>query len=101
MNEVFGLVLINLVIPIITVFIWILVIQAVLSWLLVFNIINPYSRFVSTTTMILYRLTNPLLRPIRRILPYFGGLDFSPMILILLLYLLRDLLFLAYRESFW
>ncbi|MCX8500355.1 MAG: YggT family protein [Alphaproteobacteria bacterium] len=99
MNQVFGLFLLHLVIPIITLYIWVLVVQAVLSWLLIFNIINPYNRFVSTVSMVLYRMTSPLLRPIRRVMPGYGGIDFSPLILILLLYFFRHLIYLLYAEA--
>ena len=76
----------------ITIVIWVLIIQAILSWLLVFNVINRYNQFVATFSEISYRLTNPLLRPIRRIVPYIAGIDLSPMILILILYFLKNLL---------
>ena len=101
MNQIFGLVLVDIVIPIITLYIWLLVIQAVMSWLLVFNIINPYNRFVSTVSMVLYRITNPLLRPIRKIIPGYGGIDFSFLILILLLYFFKHLIYLLYVQTMW
>ena len=75
---------------VITLYIWILIINAVISWLVAFNIINTYNQFVA---MILYatrRLTDPLLDPIRRFLPNLGGLDISPIVLILLLFFVQD-----------
>jgi YggT family protein len=72
---------------------WIIIIQAILSWLVAFNVINTYNHFVASFLTALDRMTRPLYRPIRRILPDFGGLDFSPMVVILLIVLLRKLLF--------
>jgi YggT family protein len=71
---------------------WIIIIQAILSWLVAFNVINTYNSFVRQLLYALRRVTDPLYRPIRRILPDFGGLDFSPMVVLLLLYVLRILL---------
>jgi YggT family protein len=77
---------------IITVYIWLLIAQAVLSWLLAFGVINRYNRSVSVIGDFLYRVTEPALRPIRAMLPNFGGIDISPVILILLLYFVRILI---------
>jgi YggT family protein len=77
---------------IITMYIWLLIAQAVLSWLLAFGVVNRYNRSVSVIGDFLYRITEPALRPIRSMLPNFGGLDISPVILILLLYFLRILI---------
>ncbi len=71
---------------------WIIIIQAVLSWLVVFNVINTHNDFVRSFFNALDRLTRPLYRPIRKILPDFGGLDFSPVVVLLLIYVLRILL---------
>jgi YggT family protein len=71
---------------------WIIIVQAILSWLVVFNVINTHSDFVRSFFYALDRMTAPLYRPIRRILPDFGGLDFSPMVVILLIIVLRILL---------
>ncbi|MBV8888199.1 MAG: YggT family protein [Alphaproteobacteria bacterium] len=76
----------------ITIFIWLLIAQAVLSWLLAFGVVNRYNRGVATIGDFLYRVTEPALRPIRSFLPNFGGIDISPIILILLLMFLRRLL---------
>jgi len=73
------------------VLIWIIVIQAILSWLVAFNVINTYNHFVASFLNALDRMTRPLYRPIRKVLPDFGGLDFSPMVVILILILLRRL----------
>ena len=74
-------------------FIWLLIIQAIMSWLTNFGIINTQSNFVNMIGSFLYKVTEPLLRPIRKILPEFGGVDISPIILIMLLIFLRNLLF--------
>jgi YggT family protein len=71
---------------------WIIVIQAILSWLVAFNVINTHSPFVRQVLYALDRMTAPLYRPVRRIMPDFGGLDFSPMVILLLIYVLRILL---------
>ena len=71
---------------------WIIIVQAILSWLVAFNVINTYNNFVRSFLHALDRMTYPLYRPIRRILPDFGGLDLSPMVVLLIIILLRRLL---------
>jgi len=83
----------TLVSTVITIYVWLLIAQAVLSWLVAFGIVNRYNRVVATIGDFLWRITEPLLRPIRRVLPDLGGIDISPVILILLLWFLRNLLF--------
>jgi YggT family protein len=70
----------------------IIIVQAILSWLVAFNVINTHNDFVRQVLYALDRLTEPLYRPIRRILPDFGGIDFSPMVVLLILFALRTLL---------
>jgi YggT family protein len=77
---------------VIEIYIWLLIAQAVLSWLVAFGIVNRHNRFVGTLEDFLWRITEPLLRPIRRVLPNLGGIDISPVILILLLVFVRRLL---------
>ena len=77
---------------IITIYIWLLIAQAILSWLLAFGVVNRYNRSVAVIGDFLYRITEPALRPIRSMLPNFGGIDISPVVLILLLYFLRILI---------
>ena len=81
-----------LVDTLIDIYIWLLIAQAVLSWLLAFGVINRYNRAVSVIGDFLYRVTEPALRPIRALLPNFGGIDISPIILILILYFISDLI---------
>jgi YggT family protein len=83
----------NLVSTVISIYIWLLIAQAVLSWLVAFGIVNRYNRVVATIGDFLWRVTEPLLRPIRRVLPDLGGIDISPVILILLLWFLHNLMF--------
>ena len=71
---------------------WIIILQFILSLLIVFNVINTYNDFVRTVTVALDRMTEPLYRPIRRILPDFGGLDFSPIVVLLIIIVLDRLL---------
>ena len=75
---------------IIDVYFYILIINIILSWLIAFNVLNTYNRFVSMILYATQRLTNPLLNPIRRFLPNLGGLDISPIVLILLLFFIQD-----------
>jgi YggT family protein len=86
------LALVRLVDTVISLYIWLLIAQAVLSWLIAFNVINTYNPFVARVSEFLWRITEPALRPIRRFVPQIGGVDVSPIVLILLLYFLRDLI---------
>ena len=78
---------------IITIYLWIIIINAVLSWLVAFNILNTQNRFVFSILDATYKLTDPALNKIRRFLPTFGSIDISPVILILLLMFLRNIIF--------
>lgn len=73
-------------------FVWVLIISAILSWLIAFNVINTQNRFVYTVSDMLYRLTEPVLRPIRNIMPNLGGIDLSPIVVILLVMFLQRLM---------
>jgi len=77
--------LLSLISTVIQIYIWLLIASAVLSWLVAFNVVNTRSQVVTMVGDVLYRLTEPVLAPIRRILPNFGGLDISPVVVILLL----------------
>ncbi len=76
----------------ITIYIWLLIGQAILSWLLAFGVVNRHNRAVAVIGDFLYRVTEPALRPIRAFLPNFGGIDISPVVLILLLIFFERLL---------
>jgi len=71
---------------------WIIIIQVILSWLLAFNILNVQSNGVRAFIVALDRVTAPLYRPIRRMLPDFGGIDFSPLVILILIQVLQKLL---------
>ena len=76
---------------ILQILVWVIIAQVIISWLVAFNVINTQTNFVRTVLDVLDRLTEPLYRPIRKILPDFGGIDFSPIILILAIQILRKL----------
>ena len=78
---------------IITIYLWIIIINAILSWLVAFNILNTQNRFVFSVLDATYKLTDPALNKIRRFIPTFGAIDISPVILILLLMFLRNIIF--------
>src|SRR4029078_8634156 len=81
--------LIGFIVLVIDLYIWVVIASAILSWLVAFNVVNMNNRFVLSIADLLYRLTEPALRPIRNILPNLGGIDISPVILLLLLVLIR------------
>ena len=78
---------------IIIIYLWIIIINAILSWLVAFNILNTQNRFVFSVLDATYKLTDPALNKIRRFIPMFGSIDVSPVILILLLMFLRNIIF--------
>jgi YggT family protein len=78
-----------LILTIIDLYWWVIIVQAVMSWLVAFGVINTYNKFVAQVGETLYRLTEPALRPIRNFLPNLGGIDISPIILLLFLGFLR------------
>jgi YggT family protein len=80
---------IEVVIAILDIYWWLVIIQAVVSWLIAFNILNTHSRPVAMVLDFLYRITEPALRPIRQFIPILGGLDISPIILLLIIWFLR------------
>ena len=87
-----------LISTLITLYIWILIAAALLSWLIAFNVVNRHNQVVLTIADFLYRITEPALRPIRAFLPNLGGIDISPVILIIaLLFLERVLIWLFTR----
>jgi YggT family protein len=70
-------------------YIWILIAAAIFSWLIAFSVVNVRNPAVSMIGDFLYRITEPALRPIRRLMPNLGGLDISPVIVILIIIFLR------------
>lgn len=77
----------------VSIYTWVLIASAVLSWLVAFNVVNTRSPVVAQIGDILYRVTEPALRPIRRFMPNLGGVDISPIILIIGLIFIRNLVF--------
>jgi YggT family protein len=71
------------------IYVWLLIAAAVLSWLIAFNVVNTRNQFVATVGEFLYRITEPALRPIRNMMPNLGGIDISPVILILIIFLIE------------
>ncbi len=84
--------LLFLIDQIIGLYMWCLIIVVTMSWLTTFNVINTQNKFVYQIYNFMYRITEPALRPIRRWIPNFGGIDISPVILILLLMFIRNLM---------
>ena len=78
---------------VISLYIWILIINVIISWLVAFNVLNTSNKFVYTVLEFSYKITAPPLNTIRRFIPNFGSIDISPVILILLLYFIRNLVF--------
>jgi YggT family protein len=74
------------------IYVWLLIASAVLSWLIAFNVVNTRNQFVAMVWDFLYRITEPALRPIRSILPNLGGIDISPVILILIIFFIQRLI---------
>lgn len=89
--------LIKITLVAIDLYIWVVIISAVLSWLVAFNVVNTRNRFVYMVGDFFYRVTEPALRPIRKIVPNFGGVDITPVVLILGLWfvqmVLREILY--------
>jgi YggT family protein len=73
-------------------YIWLLIAAAILSWLVAFNVVNARNQFVHMVGDFLHRITEPVLRPIRNIMPNLGGIDLSPVIVILLIILIKDII---------
>ena len=71
---------------------WVLIGSAIFSWLYAFNVINSRNQFVNAIGSFLYNVTEPVLRPIRRVMPNLGGIDISPIIVLLIIFFLRSLL---------
>ena len=77
---------------VLNIYTWILIASAVFSWLYAFNVINSSNQFVNSVGMFLYNVTEPALKPIRRLLPNLGGIDISPIILLVIIFFLRTFL---------
>lgn len=88
--------LIAFIVYVVQLYIWVIIAGAILSWLIAFNVVNTSNKFVYSVADMLYRITEPALRPIRRILPDLGGIDISPVILILFLLFIINVVLLGW-----
>ena len=73
-------------------YMWIVIAAVILSWLIAFNVINTRNQFVAMVADVLYRLTEPVFRPIRQLMPNLGGIDFSPLIVLLIIYIIERII---------
>ncbi|MDI4664884.1 YggT family protein [Xanthobacter autotrophicus] len=84
--------LLDVLLVVLQLYVWLLIAAAVLSWLVAFNVVNHHNAFVRSVGEFLYRITEPVLAPIRSILPSLGGLDLSPMVLILIIFFIQQVI---------
>jgi len=84
--------ILDIVLIVLDLYVWLLIASAILSWLIAFNVVNTRNQFVSSIAEFLYRITDPVLRPIRNLMPDLGGLDISPIILILIIMLIQRII---------
>ena len=84
--------ILDIILIVLALYVWLLIASAILSWLIAFNVVNTRNQFVASVAEFLYRITEPLLRPIRSFLPAMGGLDISPIILILIIMLIQRII---------
>jgi YggT family protein len=84
--------ILDVILIVLDLYIYIVIAAAVLSWLVAFNVVNPRNQFVSMVGEFLYRITDPVLRPIRNMLPPMGGIDISPIVLFLIIILIEKII---------
>jgi YggT family protein len=82
----------DVIMIVLNLYIWVLIASAVLSWLIAFNVINTRNQFVAIVWDVIYRVTEPVLRPIRQRLPNLGGIDISPIIVLLIIYFIQSVI---------
>ena len=93
--------ILDLILLVLHLYTWVVIASAIFSWLYAFGVVNPRNQFVAMIGRVLYQLTEPALRPIRRYVPSFGGLDISPVILLLLIFLVeRIIIYYIYPNVF-
>lgn len=85
-----GFALIQIILILLNVLWWIIIVQAIMSWLIAFNVINTHNDFVRSIMIALDRLTEPLYRPIRKLMPDLGALDLSPMVILLAIVIIQQ-----------
>jgi YggT family protein len=84
--------ILDVILLVLQLYVWLLIAAAILSWLIAFNVVNTRNTFVAMVGAFLYRITEPVLRPIRNLLPNLGGIDVSPVILILIIFFLQSVI---------
>ena len=84
--------LLDVILLVLQIYVWLLIAAAVLSWLIAFGVVNTRNQAVAMLADFLYRITEPALRPIRTVLPHLGGIDISPVILILIIYFIQEVI---------
>lgn len=77
--------ILDIILIVLDLYVWLLIASAILSWLIAFNVVNTRNGFVAAVAEFLYKITEPVLRPIRNVMPNLGGLDISPIIVILII----------------
>jgi YggT family protein len=82
----------DIILIVLDLYVWLLIASAILSWLIAFNVVNTRNQFVSSVAEFLYRITEPVLAPIRSVMPNLGGLDISPIILILIIMFIQKVI---------
>lgn len=87
-----------LILNILEICFWIVIVSAILSWLIAFNVVNTRNQVVGTIAETLWRLTEPMLSPIRRVLPTLGGIDLSPLVLLVFIRFLQQLVIWVYAQ---
>lgn len=86
------LALIQTIVLALDIFWWLIILSAIFSWLYAFNVVNPRNQVVGTIGNMLFRVTEPVLGPIRRLLPDLGGIDISPIVVLLIIFFIRQFL---------
>lgn len=84
--------ILDVVLLVLDLYTWVVIAAAVFSWLYAFNVVNPRNQIVATIGEMLYKLTEPVIRPIRRVMPNLGGIDLSPVVLLLLIFLIQNVI---------
>jgi YggT family protein len=84
--------ILEIILEVLNLYAWLLIASAILSWLVAFNVVNTRNQFVGAIVEFLYRITEPVLRPIRSVIPAIGGLDISPIIAILIIWFIQKVI---------
>lgn len=84
--------LLDVILIVLQIYVWLLIAAAILSWLIAFNVVNTRNQFVAAVAEFLYKITEPVLRPIRNFMPNLGGLDISPVIVILIIFFIQSVI---------